>query len=108
MGIQRKQLVPATALGGSAALLYTVPAGTQAQITAAAALNTSASTVTLKAYVVASGGSAGSSNQVCNKGVLAGDAYVLSELLGQTLPAGTKLYAEGNGVNLIVSGVEFV
>lgn len=108
MGIQRKQLVPATTLSGTAGLLYTVPAGTQAQITAAAALNTSASTVTLKAYVVASGGSVEASNQVCNKGILAGDAYVLSELLGQTLPAGTKLYAEGNGVNLIVSGVEFV
>ena len=42
MGISRKQLVPTTALTGTAAAVYTVPNLVQAQVTAAVAINTAA------------------------------------------------------------------
>lgn len=107
MGISRKQLVPTTALTGTAAAVYTVPNLVQAQVTAAVAINTAATAVALKLYIVPTGGSVSASNQVTNKSLLASDSISCNDLLGQTLPAGTAIYAEGAAINITISGVEF-
>ena len=107
MGIKRTQLVAVTALTGTAAQIYVAPSLTWAQITAATVLNPTGASVTVKVYLVPAAGTAAVANQVVQKTLLAGESASLAELLGQTLLAGTQITAEGNQVNITISGVEF-
>jgi hypothetical protein len=107
-----KQLVPTAQLTNAAATYYTALAGVIADISAATATNVTAGVVTVTVYLVASGGSAGSTNTVVEtKSVPANSSVQLWELVGQKVPAGATIRALASSaasINLTVGGYEVV
>ncbi|KCB26082.1 hypothetical protein [Bordetella hinzii] len=103
-----KELVKGTALTGTAALMYTAPALTFATIQAAAVTNSTAGAVAVNVYIVPSGQSVGNAYRVLSQNVEAGATGNLSGLVNHKLEPGATIYADGNGLNLTISGAEYV
>lgn len=97
-----------TVLTGTAASVYTAPAGTAAAIHQATAFNPTAGVVTVKVYAVQVAGSATDATTVDTVNVPAGQSVQLSRLLAHKVQTGMQLFASGNGVTLTVSGAENV
>jgi hypothetical protein len=104
------QLIP----NANGTLYSTVGAGnsaTRGVITSAVSYaNTATSGVAI--YVVPSGGSAGTSNQVASKDFALGEEYTWPELIGQSIESGGTLTGNdgangGTGVNVILTVTEF-
>jgi hypothetical protein len=105
--INWKQLSQAV-LTGSAAAQYTAPALTNAAIHQVSAWNPGASPVALKLYIVPAAGAAADATTVWSVNVPAGQPVQVPQMIGHKIPAGSALYASGNGVTLTVSGAENV
>lgn len=110
MTIALKNLVPGSVLTTGAVVYYTAPLGTAARINNATVTNfdTVARTVTI--YIVASGGSPGTSNEcILVKSLQPNETYNCPELVGKNvLPGGTiqALASAATAVNFMVSGLE--
>jgi hypothetical protein len=90
--------------------VYTQSSGVS-QINSASVYNSSASSVTIFVYILASGVAATSVDPVCRKTIAAGASEPLDVLIGHIVPnAGTvKAYAgTTNVLRLTISGVEVV
>lgn len=91
MTVTLKLLVPPKQLENSATTQYTAQ-GVKAIIDKATVTNTSASNVTLTAYLVNLGGSAGNSNTIIDaKTIVPDETYLCPELVGQVLEPGQTL-----------------
>lgn len=88
MTVTAKPLVQAQHAPNSETTVYTAPTGTRAIIDKFTAYNGSGSTVTLAVKLVASGGTAASSNQVISKSLTTGEAYTFPEVAGHVLNQG--------------------
>lgn len=103
-----KELVKGTALTGTSALMYTAPALTSATIQAASATNPTAGAVAVNIFLVPVGQSVGAAYRILSQNVPAGATANLSAIVNHKLEPGAMLYADGNGMNLTVSGAEYV
>lgn len=96
----------------SSALYYTVLADRTGEITAASAVNTSASDILLNVHIVPSGDSPTALNLVVSSLVVsAGVSVSLDSLVGQSVPPGASIYADSDTAAacvLTVSGIERV
>ena len=91
MTVTLKLLVPPKQLENSATTQYTAQ-GVKAIIDKATVTNTSASNVTLTAYLVNLGGSAGNSNMIIDaKTIVPDETNLCPELVGQVLEPGQTL-----------------
>lgn len=104
-----QQIVKSVALTGTAALLYTSPAGVWTQIVALTATNIDASSHTITLNIVPSGGSAGTGNVTTPAlGLLAGTSYNGRNECGQILGPGDALWGAADApsvVNVFASGL---
>ena len=88
MAVTVKNIIPAKQAEASQTTQYTA-AGCRTIIDKFTITNTSASTTTLSVNLVASGGSAGTSNLVLDdKSIVPGETYLCPELVGQVLEPG--------------------
>ena len=105
-----KQLCSGAQLTTSAASYYTVPANTYTTISACSLCNSTASAYYATIYLVPNGGTAGLSNVVLSKRVIAaGETFNASPVIGQTIPAGATIQAlaeSGLAITLVASGYE--
>lgn len=95
-------------LTGTAAAVYTAPAGTTTAIHQVTAWNPGASVVQLKLYIVPAAGAAADATTVWSTNVPAGAPAQIPQVIGHKLQAGQQLYAVGTGLTLTVSGAENV
>lgn len=111
MAITPKRLVAGSQLTTSAATYYTAPAVTKTRIEACALTNTTAGAITATLHLVASGGTATTSNCIMSaRSIAAGKEIVASTAIGQWLEAGGTIQAlasAGNSISLVASGVEY-
>jgi hypothetical protein len=106
MTINIAQLVAPVQLSNSAAVYYTCPANTVTRIDRAIFSNPTAGALTVTAYLVPSGGSPTTANQVINaQSIGAGAVYVSPELSGQVLLVGGSLQALASVASDIVLSV---
>lgn len=107
-----KELVPTTQLTNAVVTYYTALAGIIADIAAATVTNVTSGVVTVTLYIVALGGSAGSTNIVVQtKSVPANSSVQLWEIIGQKIPTGATIQAlasANSSINLTVGGYEVV
>ncbi len=103
-----KELVKGTGLTGTSALVYTAPNLTYAAIQAATATNATAGAVAVNVFLVPVGQSVGAAYRILNQNVPAGTTANLSAIVNHKLEPGAMLYADGNGLNLTISGTEYV
>jgi len=105
-----KQLTPTAQLTAAAAIYYTTPASTWAEIGAATVTNVTGTARTVTVSLVPSGGTAGLTNIVVQTRTVPANAAVqLWEIVGQKLPPGATIQAladAGAAVNLTVGGYE--
>ena len=103
-----KQIVPTAQLTAAAVTYATAPASTDYEIGAATATNVTGTTRTVTVYLVASAGTAGSTNIVVQtRTVPANQSVQLWEIIGQKMPAGATLQAlasAASAINLTVGG----
>lgn len=111
MAITPQRLVPGSQLTTSAATYYTAPANTRARVDNLALTNTSAAAVTATVHLVASGGSATSSNCILSARTLAaGETYVVPSAVNQWLLTGGTIQAlasANTSITMVASGVEY-
>lgn len=103
-----KELVKAATLTGTAASLYTAPASTSAAIHAAAVNNPTAAAVTVNVYKVPTSLAADGTTKIASKAVPAGVPISLTDLINHKLEPGTRIFADGAGCTLNISGVEWI
>ena len=103
-----KELVKGTALTATPALMYTAPVLTSATIQAASVTNGTAGAVAANVYLVPVGQTAGAAYRILSQNVPAGATANLSAIVNHKLEPGAMLYADGDGMNLTVSGAEYV
>lgn len=108
MAANWKELVKGTALTGTSALMYTAPALTSTAIQAASATNGTAGAVAVNVFLVPVGQSVGAAYRILSQTVLAGGTANLSAIVNHKLEPGAMIYADGNGLNLTISGTEYV
>lgn len=105
-----KQLTPTAQLTAAAAVYYTTPANTWAEIGAATVTNVTGTARTVTVHLVPSGGAAGATNIVVQTRTVPANAAVqLWEIIGQKLPPGSTIRAlasAGAAVNLTIGGYE--
>ena len=95
-------------LTGSPTLLYTAPTSTYASIHAVSLWNPSGSPVTVKFYIVPSGGSETDATTVESITVPAGQPMPVPNLINHKLAPQMAIWAVGAGVTCTVSGAESV
>ncbi|MEE8289579.1 MAG: hypothetical protein V3R25_09220 [Nitrosomonadaceae bacterium] len=99
-----------TQLGTSVGdIIAAVSSNTKAVVRKVSFFNTGASTRTVTVYVIASGGSAGTTNEFKIKAIPAGQSWNLIEIQGEVLSAGMKVQAKqdsGADINVNTSGVD--
>lgn len=109
MSTTAKRFVPGSVMTATAATYYTAPTATKGVIKAAAIVNTSAAAVQATVHIVPAAGTVGAATTVIGgRPVAPLESYPCPELINQVLEAGDTLQALGNGLTLIVSGVEIV
>lgn len=101
-----KRLVDGSALTGAAVVYYTTPASARAIIRRMVLHNSTAAPVACAVHLVASGGSATTSNRVKAPTLAAGESMTITEAEGQVLEEGGTIQASGLGVTIVSSGVE--
>lgn len=108
MAINPAILTPSQQLGTAAAGIYTCPVATRAIIKRAVFTNVSTGAANLTVYRVASGGSAGATNEViAAMSLSAGQAYTAPELANMVLTPGDAIFAMssvGSAINATMSG----
>ncbi|NYT76652.1 hypothetical protein H0A71_06580 [Alcaligenaceae bacterium] len=107
-----KTLVPGSTLGTSAAVLYSVPAGTVTTISAMTVTNTTVGVEDVTVYLVPPGGTADATNSVLwERNLAPGESRIVGEAIAQTLRTGSAIQAKASvaaGVNMVASGYETV
>lgn len=101
-----KRLVDGSVLTGAAATYFTASASTRVIIRRMTLMNTTAGVVACTVYLVPSGGTATTANEVSAPILAAGESRTITEAEGQVLEAGGTIQALGLGVTLVASGVE--
>lgn len=103
MTVTAKCLVESAFAASSAATVYTVPGSTKAIIDKFTATNTDGSTRTVTIYLVPSGGSAGTSNQIIQaRSISAGATSDITELQNQILNTGDFISVLASAGSLVV------
>lgn len=88
------QAIAAAQLTNAVATYYTTPTNVIATISALTLTNTTAGSVTATVHIVPDGGSASDSNKVLHaKAIAAGESYVVSPAIAQSMEAGATLQA---------------
>jgi hypothetical protein len=109
MSLTATSLVQGVQLTNSAATYYTCPSNQRVVIRHAVFTNTTAGAITVTAYVVPSGGSAGDPTTVLKAFSIAGNtAYTSPELSGVVLNTGDTLQAlasASTSISLNASGI---
>lgn len=96
-------------LGAAPTLLYTCPVNSIAIIQALTLCNDTAGSVACAVWLVPSGGTPDATNIIASTKRMilsSGESIPLQEAVAQVLLAGGAIYAQGNGVTAVVSGVE--
>lgn len=89
MSVIDKCIIEAGYVPNSETTAYTAAAGVRTTLLKYSVTNVTASSATVTVKLVASGGSAGTSNTIVSaKAIAAGETYTFPELIGQTLNAG--------------------
>lgn len=103
------KLIAGSQLTGSVATYYTAT-NKKATIKNATAVNTTAGAITLTVYIVASGGSATTSNIVISaKSIASGETYNCPELVGKVVASGGTIQALASSaasISFQVDGIE--
>lgn len=108
MSIAFKEMIKGQLLDGTPTAYYAAPGATSATIQAATVANPTAGAVVVNLYKVPVAGSASGTNKIATRTVPAGATLTLNDAINHKLEAGTQLYADGVGLGLTVSGVEYV
>ncbi|WP_315809455.1 hypothetical protein [Pseudomonas sp. C9-3] len=106
--IAYKEMVAGQLLTASAVAYYAAPANTAAAIHAATVNNPTAAAVVCNLYKVPAAGTAGGPNKIATRTVPAGGTVTLFDAVNHKLQPGTQLYADGLGLGLNISGVEYI
>lgn len=86
-----------------------VPALTKRIIRAATVTNTTGATVQFTAYIVPSGGVAGTANALISaRSIAPGESYCCNELISQGVNEGGTLQALGNGLTFKHTAIDFI
>lgn len=101
-----KRLTEGTALTGSSAIVYTVPAKTTTTLKAVTIYNSTAGAVIVEINLVANGGAATTANRVVRRSIAVDETYACPELVNHALAAGGTVRALGNGLSISLSGIE--
>lgn len=111
MTLAAKRLVPGSVLTTANVAYYTCPTGLTAVVQKATLCNTTSSAILVNVFLVPTGGSPTTENQILSNYSLAAQTTVSlrDALNGHVIEAGGKLYAAAavpGGVTLMVSGEE--
>lgn len=105
-----KRIIAGSQLTTSAATYYTTPALTTCAIRKLTFCNTTGGPVTVTAYLIPSGGTAGATNTIASaKSLAAGETWSCSDAEGQVLEAAgfiQALASAGTSITIIASGIE--
>ena len=103
-----KNFTNTTQLSSTAAdVVAAVPSNTKAVVRKLSFRNTGSSNRTVTVYVIASGGSAGTTNELAEKAIAPGKTWNVIEIQGEILEPGMKAQAKqdaGTDVNANCSG----
>lgn len=109
MATQPQNFVNTTQLSSTASdVVSVIPAGTKAVVRKLSFKNTGSSTRTVTVYVIASGGTSGTTNILDDKAIPAGKTWNVLLIQGESIEAGMKVQADqdtGTDVNANCSGV---
>lgn len=109
MATDPKNFKNTTQLSSSAGdIVSAVSAGVKAVVKKASFFNSGSSTRLVTVYVIASGGTAGTTNILAKKSIPAGKTWICHELISEVLEEGMKAQAiqdSGTDVNVNVSGI---
>ena len=96
-------------LTGSIITCYTSPVNTYTVIRSATVVNNTTGVIPAEIHKVANGGSSDDTNiLVPSKNIAAKDSYPCLELVNKVLEPGDTIQAKGNGLTLVVDGVQVV
>lgn len=102
-----KRLIAGSTLTGSAATYYTAPVGTNTVIKKLSLINTTAAPIAATVYLIASGGTAASTNTITSAKVIASnETWSSPDCENQVLPPQGFIQALGSGLTIIASGIE--
>lgn len=108
MAVQWKELVPGVDLTAALTSIYESPISTSSAIHAVSLNNPTANVVAVSIHIVPPGGTAGPSNRVALKNVLAGSTGQAPELVNHKLEPGARIFALGLGASITISGATSV
>lgn len=108
MSIAYKEMIAGQTLTASAVAYYAAPANTSASIQAATVNNPTAAAVVVSLYKVPAAGAATGANKIAVRTVPPGQTVTLFDALNHKVQAGSQLFAEGLGLGLNISGVEYI
>lgn len=107
-----KRLIPGETLDVNAAVLYTVPAGTVATISAMTLVNVSNAVVNVTVHLVSAGLSPFGSNAILwARNLAPGESRVVGEAIAQSMHQGGTIQAlasAANSITIVASGYETV
>lgn len=110
MATKNIRIIPGSQLTTGAVAYYTAPALTKCVIKRLTFTNTTATAVTVTAYLVSSAGSASASNTIASARTVApGETWDCVSAEGQVVEAGGSVQAlasSGTSITLIGSGIE--
>lgn len=106
--INYREMVAAQTLTATATSYYTAPTNTSASIQAVTVNNPTAGAVVVNLYKVPAAGAASGANKIATRTVPAGQTITLFDALNHKIQAGNQLFADGNGLGLNISGVEYI
>lgn len=95
-------------LTGTATLVYSVPANTQAALHAASVWNPTGAPVTVDLFLVPAGGTAIDGTHIDRQVIPAASASTMFNAINQKVSPGAAIYALGLGVTLTLGGAESV
>ena len=112
MAITPKRLITGSQIAASATTYYTTPVNTKTTISAMTLINTTANPRLVTVHLIANGGSASASNTILTaQPIGAGQTYIVSEAIGQTIETEGFIQAlcdAATAVTIIASGYEQV
>lgn len=106
--INWKELVYGAVLDTGATTYYTAPDSTYATIQAVSVYNPTAAPVTFAMFRVRSGGVAEDANRICSRIIAPGAVLQAHEAINHKLEPLSRLMAQGLGLTMNVSGVEYI
>lgn len=108
MSVTWKELIKGASLTSGPVSQYTAPPLTSATVQQATVYNPTGGALTFSLFKVPAGLAADATTLICTRVVPAGQCVQANEAINHKAQAGTQLFAQGAGLTLNVSGVEYI